>query len=363
MNLFNKQYKGKKVLITGHTGFKGTWLTLWLILLGAKVCGFSNKDKTNPSFFEILKLKKKIRNIYGDISKIENISNAVKSFQPDIIFHLAGQALVKEAYRDPHKTFSTNSFGTLNILKASEKSKKLKAIVLITSDKVYKNIEIKRGYKENDIIMGNDPYSASKSCAEIIINMYLNSYADKDKVFVCNTRAGNVIGGGDWSKDRIIPDLFIHWSKSETLKIRNPNSTRPWQFVLEPLGAYLYLGSELLKKNKRINFQSFNVGPKTNINKTVIQLIKLIKKDLPSFTYTNIKEKKIKEAKLLKLNCQKIFQLTKWKPIYNFEETIKFTSSWYLNYYSGKIDYYKFSIKQIENYIKTANKRKILWLK
>ena len=363
MNLFNKQYRGKKVLITGHTGFKGTWLTLWLILLGAKVCGFSNKDKTNPSFFEILKLKNKVRNIYGDISKIDQISNVVKSFQPDIIFHLAGQALVKEAYRDPHKTFSTNSFGTLNILKASEKSKKLKAIVLITSDKVYKNIEIKRGYKENDIIMGNDPYSASKSCAEIIINMYLNSYAEKDNVFICTTRAGNVIGGGDWSKDRIIPDLFIQWSKSKSLKIRNPNSTRPWQFVLEPLGAYLYLGSELLKKNKRINFQSFNVGPKKNINKTVLQLIKLIKKDLPALKYTKFKEKNIKEAKLLKLNCQKIFRLTKWKPIYNFEETIKFTSSWYLNYYSGKNNYFKFSTEQIKNYIKTANMRKIRWLK
>ncbi len=194
--LFNGVYKGKKVLVTGHTGFKGSWLTLWLLQLGANVVGFSNTQKTNPSLFEILKLKKKISHFVGDISEFNQISKVVKKVQPDIIFHLAAQSLVKKSYTDPINTFKTNSIGTLNILKASEKSKSLKAIVLITSDKVYKNVEINKGYKETDILMGNDPYSASKSCAEIIINMYLNSYTNNKKVKICTTRAGNVIGGG-----------------------------------------------------------------------------------------------------------------------------------------------------------------------
>ena len=256
MKLFNNIYKDKRVLVTGHTGFKGSWLTLWLNLLGAKVCGFSNNEITTPSLFHILKLKKKVNNNIGDIANFDDISKTIKKFQPEIIFHLAAQSLVKESYLKPIKTFKTNSLGTLNLLKASEQSKKLKAIVLITSDKVYKNIEIQRGYKENDLIMGKDPYSASKSCAEVIANMYINSFLSK-KVKICITRAGNVIGGGDWSKDRIIPDLFKTWSKNKCLNIRNPNSTRPWQFVLEPLGAYLYLGSLLLKKNDSINLNSF----------------------------------------------------------------------------------------------------------
>ena len=190
------------------------------------------------------------------------LKKQLNSFQPEIIFHLAAQALVRESYLNPINTFKTNSIGTLNLLIASRESKKLKAIVMITSDKVYKNLEIKRGYRENDILMGNDPYSASKSCAEIIINMYLKSYIKDKKTKICVTRAGNVIGGGDWSEDRIIPDLFKQWSKSKKLKIRNPNSTRPWQFVLEPISAYLYLGSLLIRNKKKVNLQSFNIGPK-----------------------------------------------------------------------------------------------------
>ena len=357
MKLFNEVYKGRKVLVTGHTGFKGSWLTLWLLQLGAKVIGFSNLEKTKPSLFNILKLRTKISHYNGDISKFDQISKVIKKTQPEVIFHLAAQSLVKKSYNEPINTFQTNSIGTLNILKASEESKKIKAMVLITSDKVYKNIETNRGYKENDILMGNDPYSASKSCAELIINMYLNSYADKKKVKICVTRAGNVIGGGDWSKDRIIPDLFKQWSKSKILKIRNPNSTRPWQFVLEPIGAYLHLGSLLLKKNEKINFQSFNIGPKKNVNKSVLQLIKLIQRDLINIKFSISKDKSKKEAKLLRLNCKKILKFTQWKPAYNFSKTVKDTVDWYKHYYLKSSNIIDFSNKQIENYVNFRNKK------
>ena len=362
INLFKNIYKNKRVLVTGHTGFKGSWLTLWLVLLGAKVCGFSNSYKTNPYLFKILKLNKKVKSYYGDIYDINEISKVVKNFQPEIIFHLAAQALVKKSYLNPIETFQTNSIGTLNMLIASEKSKNLKAMVFITSDKVYKNLEIERGYNENDIIMGTDPYSASKSCAEIIINMYLKSFANRKKIKICVTRAGNVVGGGDWSKDRIIPDLIKRWSKSKILEIRNPFSTRPWQFVLEPIGAYLYLGSILLKKDKKVNFESFNIGPRKNVNKTVIHLIKLVKKDLINLKFQINKDKTNTEAKLLKLNCNKIFKLTRWKPVYNFNQTVQNTISWYKYYYLKKGNIYEYSVDQIKKYIKTAQNQNNPWI-
>ena len=361
LRLFSNLYKNKKVLITGHTGFKGTWLCLWLTLLGAEVAGFSNKQKTRPSLFGILNLKKKIKSYEGDVSKFKEIRQSIKKFQPEIIFHLAAQALVKESYKNPIKTFQSNSLGTLNLLLASKQSKKLKAIVMITSDKVYKNLEIKRGYREDDILMGSDPYSASKSCAEIIINMYLKSYLKKN-INICVARAGNVIGGGDWSSDRIIPDLFKKWSQSKTLKIRNPNSTRPWQFVLEPIGAYLYLGSLLLKNNKKIYNQGFNIGPKKNLDKKVSQLIKLAKMNLKNLKFSVLKDKTKKEAKLLKLNCNKISKFTGWEPIYNFNETVKNTICWYQNFYSKEKNNLEYSIKEIEKYVDTAKKRKVKWI-
>ena len=359
---FKNLYKNKKVLVTGHTGFKGSWLILWLTMLGANVAGFANKKKTTPSLFNVLGLKNKITSFEGDVSKLSEISKAISKFKPEIIFHLAAQALVKESYNKPLNTFKSNAIGTLNLLLASKKSKKLKAIVMITSDKVYKNIEIKRGYKENDIIMGNDPYSASKSCAEIIINMYLKSYLHIKKNKICVCRAGNVIGGGDWSSDRIIPDIFKQWAKSKKLIIRNPNSTRPWQFVLEPLGAYLYLGSLLLKKKNKINFHNFNIGPKKNLDKKVSELVKLVKSELKDLKYVISKDKTKKEAKLLKLNCNKISKFTGWKPIYNFNETVKNTISWYQNYYMKKENNLNFTIKQIEKYMLTAKKRQSTWI-
>ena len=358
LKLFNNSYKNRKVLITGHTGFKGTWLSLWLIMMGADVVGFSNNKKTVPSLFEVLKLKKKLKSYNGDISNFSEINKVIKKFQPEVIFHLAAQALVKESFKNPIQTFKSNSLGTLNLLLASNQSKKLKSIIMITSDKVYKNLEIKRGYKEKDILMGSDPYSASKSCAEIIINMYLKSFLNNRKVKICIVRAGNVIGGGDWSPDRIIPDLIKQWAKSKDLKIRNPNSTRPWQFVLEPIGAYLYLGSLLLRNKNKINNESFNIGPKKNLDKKVSELIKLAKKSLKNLKYSVSKDNSKKEAKLLKLNCSKVFKLTGWKPIYNFNETVKNTIAWYINFYLKKKDNLEYSVKEIEKYVNAAKRKK-----
>ena len=306
--------------------------------------------------FEILNLKNKIKSYEGDISNVSQIKKTIKLIQPEIIFHLAAQALVRESYLNPINTFKTNSIGTLNLLIARSESKKLKAIVMITSDKVYKNIEIKRGYRENDILMGNDPYSASKSCAEIIINMYLKSFVKDKNTKICVARAGNVIGGGDWSDDRIIPDLFKQWSKSKKLKQRNPNSTRPWQFVLEPISAYLYLGSLLIRNKKKVNLQSFNIGPKKNVDKKVLELIEIAKIDLKNLRFSISKDKSKKEAKLLKLNCKKINQLTGWKPIYGFKETVKNTISWYQNFYLKKKNNEHYSVNQIKQYVKLAKK-------
>jgi CDP-glucose 4,6-dehydratase len=361
-SLFSGKYINKKVVVTGHTGFKGSWLTLWLIMLGANVCGFSKNIPTNPSLFNLLRLKNKIKHVIGDIENYDKFKKTIISFRPDVIFHLAAQSLVKKSYENPIKTFQTNSLGTLNVLQASNYCKNLKALILITSDKVYKNIEIKRGYRENDILMGNDPYSASKSCAEIIINMHIKSFKKNKKITIL--RAGNIIGGGDWAPDRIFPDLIKKIFKNKILRIRSPHATRPWQHVLEPLSAYLYVGSILLSKNyKKVNLDSFNVGPKKNVNKSVLSLLKEVKKNIANLKYIVKKSKNFKEAKLLRLNCNKINKKIGWKPLYGFTESIKYTCLWYLQYLNIKKNLYEFSINQIEEYVKKGIKNNVTWIK
>ena len=243
MNL-EKTFKNKKVIVTGHTGFKGSWLTLWLTKLGANVLGISKNIPTKPSHFESIKLKKKIRHKIININNYDEISKIFKTYQPSFVFHLAAQSLVSKSYDNPIETFNTNAVGTLNILESLKQVKKKCVVVIITSDKVYKNLEITKGYKEDNILGGKDPYSGSKAAAENIINSYIHSYFDKakSKIFLSIARAGNVIGGGDWSQDRIVPDCIKSWSKNKQVIIRNPNSTRPWQHVLEAVGGYLIFG-------------------------------------------------------------------------------------------------------------------------
>ncbi len=359
MNL-EKTFKNKKVIVTGHTGFKGSWLTLWLTKLGANVLGISKNIPTKPSHFESIKLKKKIRHKMININNYDEISKIFKSYQPSFVFHLAAQSLVSKSYDNPIETFNTNSVGTLNILESLKQVKKKCVVVIITSDKVYKNIETTKGYKENDILGGKDPYSGSKAAAENIINSYIHSYFNKakSKIYLSIARAGNVIGGGDWSQDRIVPDCVKSWSENKHAIIRNPSSTRPWQHVLEAVGGYLILAAKL-NINKRLHGQAFNFGPSNKNNYKVIELINKL-----SFFWnasSKIKIKKTKksffESKLLKLNSNKVGKLTKWRSVLNFDETSSLVAVWYMNYYRNKNIIKKISLAQIQFYENCLKKR------
>ena len=246
---FKKYFSNKTVLVTGHTGFKGSWLTLWLKILGAKVVGLSINIPTTPSNFKVLKLESKINHKRLDVRNLKLLKRIFKKYQPDYVFHLAAQSLVKKSYSNPTYTWETNTIGTLNVLESLKEIKKNCVAVLITSDKSYRNLEIKRGYHENDILGGKDPYSASKASAELAIQSHISSYfpPKKTKVFIGIARAGNVIGGGDWSEDRLIPDCMKSWSKNKKAMIRNPQSTRPWQHVLEAIGGYLLFATSIKK--------------------------------------------------------------------------------------------------------------------
>ncbi len=348
-----KIFKNKKILITGHTGFKGSWLTLWLSLLGARVTGISFGYPTFPSHFKVIKIAKRINHKILDIRNFQNIKKTIKKIQPDFIFHLAAQSLVQTSYKDPLLTWSSNTLGSINILESLKVIKKNCNVIMITSDKSYKNLEIKRGYKENDLLGGYDPYSASKASAELAIQSYVNSYFNKNKnIKICIARAGNVIGGGDWSKNRIIPDCYKSWSKNKRAIIRNPNSTRPWQHVLEAVYGYLVLAIKL-KKNPKLHGQAFNFGPKTKKNYKVKELISVIEKSWKNFKWKNQSYKNsLYESNLLKLNSKKAEKILGWKTKLKFKETIMITADWYKAYLLKTKKMINVSIEQIENFQK-----------
>tara|TARA_B100000989_G_scaffold82356_1_gene58885 strand:+ start:12691 stop:13770 length:1080 start_codon:yes stop_codon:yes gene_type:complete len=344
------EYKGKKVLITGHTGFKGSWLSAWLINLGSEVYGISDDIPTSPSNFEAIKLQDRMQDFRVDLLDLEKIKKIIYKIKPDYVFHLGAQALVKLSYENPLKTININAIGTANILESLREIDHQVNLVTITSDKAYDNLEIERGYKETDILGGKDPYSASKGMAELVIKTYFHSFfkEKRNNIRIGVTRAGNVIGGGDWAKDRIVPDCMKAWAKKETVQIRNPESTRPWQHVLEPLGGYLLLGIILAKKEK-INGEAFNFGPSKENNFSVIDLLKEMQKYWPEVMWKNssrVKEE-IYEAKLLRLNCEKAERILNWKPILSFEETAKITVDWYKKFYYGE-DMLNISLEQIK---------------
>jgi len=358
--IFNNIYKGKRVLITGNTGFKGSWLTIWLRMLGAEVAGLSNGIPTKPSNYVVSGLDKKIKQYEVDIRDYKAVFNVLKSFKPDIIFHLAAQALVQRSLVEPKLTFETNTLGTINILEAIRNYRKNIVGVIITSDKCYRNVGWEWGYRENDELGGDDPYSASKGCAELAFRPYANIY----NLVIATTRAGNVIGGGDWAKDRIIPDCVRAWSVKKRPLIRQPNSTRPWQHVLEPLSGYLWLGYKLLKSPEKFKGQSYNFGSNTEENYSVKELLKTLVKHWPGAKWKESRKKDNGvEPKLLKLNCDKAFFHMGWHTILSFEEAIGMTADWYLRYYQKKGNMYEFSVSQIEKYIKIAKEQKMPWLK
>jgi len=347
-----KNFKNKKILITGHTGFKGSWLTLWLWKLGAKLMCVSNGVLTYPNHYQSLNFLNLITEKKFDIYELKKIKKLIFDFKPDYIFHLAAQALVKESYVDPIKTWKSNTFGTLNILHSLKDYKKNCSVVIITSDKSYKNLEIKRGYKENDILGGYDPYSASKAAAELAIQSYYKSFLQHRKnIKLAVARAGNVIGGGDWSNDRIFPDAMKSLKNNKKLLLRNPNSTRPWQHVLEAIYGYLLLAISLKKKNK--NNEAFNFGPRLSNNHNVLKLVKEIKKNFPRFKWKVFKNqnKKKYESSLLKLNSNKAKKILGWQNKLSFFETVKLTSDWYLGFFNKK-NIFNLSINQIKKYEK-----------
>ncbi len=363
-DLFGRVYHGKKVLITGHTGFKGSWLALWLSQMGAEVLGYSKDVPTNPSHFVLLDLN--IESVIDDILNKQKLAKTIANFQPDIVFHLAAQALVRNSYLEPVKTFETNVMGTVNLLESCRDANSVKAIINITSDKCYHNTETDHAYTEDDPMGGRDPYSASKGCAELVANAYRHSFMHNDyygknhHVLLANARAGNVIGGGDWAKDRLIPDIVRATSKGETAVVRNPNSTRPWQHVLEPLSGYLHLGWRLLEEQKDFA-ENWNFGPNDQSDLAVKDVIKHTLSHWDKIRYQIIEDPtSFHEAKTLKLDSGKARHKLKWQSIWDAPKTIAKTVGWYKHYYDGDG---AFSLSDLSDYIADAKLAKVEWTK
>jgi CDP-glucose 4,6-dehydratase len=355
-------YKNKTVLITGHTGFKGSWLALWLESLGAKVIGYSLDPPTDPSVFKAIGLSDRIVDIRGEILNFNNIFETVKKYRPEFIFHLAAQPLVRHSYKNPLETFNVNVIGTANLLESIRLSQYPTTCVCITSDKCYENRELDYAYCENDPLGGHDPYSASKGAAEIIIASYRKSFFNigKENSFVSlsSARAGNIIGGGDWAEDRIVPDCIRALVKKKPIEIRNPHAIRPWQFVLDPLFGYLVLALKM-----REDTQGFagpwNFGPYHANTVDVQTLTEKVVEDWGSGTWKDMShiENVPHEAIYLKLDIAKSMTRLGWKPVYYIDGAIQKTVEWYKEYYMGKTDMYDFSLMQIKTYMKDAIKK------
>ncbi len=362
---FRSVYQSKKIAIIGNTGFKGSWLTVWLLELGAEVYGISNNIPTEPSHFKAARLDDRIRYIEADIRDAERMQRLFHQIQPDFVFHLAAQALVRRSYQEPLLTFHTNVLGTANILEALRTLQTPCNAVFITSDKCYDNVEWVWGYRETDALGGKDPYSASKGGAELAIRAYACSYfADENSpVKVAVGRAGNVIGGGDWALDRIVPDCMRAWFQSREAEIRNPNATRPWQHVLEPLSGYLVLGAQLAE-NRSLNGEAFNFGPPANQNHSVKELIEVMGRYWGNVRWKDVSKtgSHVHEAGLLKLCCDKALHLLQWGPTLNFQETVRFTANWYRHFYeSSGTDIFEYNCRQIQEYVALANDKGIGW--
>jgi len=344
-------YKNKKVLITGHTGFKGGWLNLWLNMLGAEVLGYSLEPNTNPSFYYELKIADKIKSVIGNILDREKLNKVFQEFQPDIVFHLAAQPLVRLSYFEPVNTYETNVIGTLNVLEAARNCKSVKAFVNVTTDKCYENKEINYRYKETDPMGGYDMYSSSKGCVEIMSSSYRRCFLNNGEPFALATaRAGNVIGGGDWSLDRLIPDCIKAISENKPVIIRNPSGIRPWQHVLEPLSGYLLLGQKLLEDGQKYA-DGFNFGPQD-----ALSVSDVVKKVVDCWGEVIIeKQDNLHEATLLMLDITKAREVLSWSPFYNVYQAIDITVNWYKRFYNGE-DMYDFTIGQIKEYMVNSGK-------
>jgi len=364
--MFSNTYKDKRVFVTGHTGFKGSWLTAWLVSLGAQVAGFADRVPTEPSNYTVLRLTDRVCDMRGDVRDRSAIFTAIRDFAPDMVFHLAAQALVRASYQEPAFTFETNVMGTMNVLEAARHAPSVKAVVCITSDKCYRNDEWIWGYREQDHLGGEDPYSASKACAELVAHAYSKSFF-KDGPACATTRAGNVIGGGDWASDRIVPDCARAWSVGSAAQIRNPHATRPWQHVLEPLSGYLWLGARLIGEAqgpRPLAGEAYNFGPAADANHTVAEVVDALAMHWPGFRCEMDRActPGMQECTLLKLCCDKALACLGWKATLNFEECIRYTAEWYRAYYAtDKPDMLAFTLGQIYAYTVAAEARGLPW--
>jgi len=362
--MFNNYFKGKKVLITGHTGFKGSWLAIWLEKLGANVIGFSMDPYSDKDNFVVTGLSHRITDVRGNILDMDRLWSVFQTHSPEIVFHLAAQPLVRLSFDIPRQTFEENVMGTVNILECVRRMESVKSCICITSDKCYDNKEWVWGYRENDPMGGYDPYSASKGCSEIVIGSYINSFFnpndyEKHGKVVASVRAGNVIGGGDWSKDRIIPDIIRAIEDNVPIEVRSPQSIRPWQHVLEPLSGYMWLCSQLhIEPNKYSG--GWNFGPDNESIITVESVVNKMHENMGRGVMKDVSDpNQLHEAKLLNLDCSKANFLLGWKPALNINECMQLTAEWYMRY--RDVDGYKLSSDQIEDYTKHATRKEIPW--
>jgi CDP-glucose 4,6-dehydratase len=357
-------FDGAKVLITGHTGFKGPWLAAWLIHLGAKVTGLALEPPTQPSHFEAAALAQHLEDHRIDIRDRQAVRRVVELTRPDFVFHLAAQALVRKSYDQPVETYETNVMGTVNVLEALRSLTSPCIAVLITSDKCYNNMEWVWGYRETDALGGPDPYSASKASADIAIRSYAKSFFTglDNPVRLALGRAGNVIGGGDWAADRIVPDCVRAWSRNETVALRHPHATRPWQHVLEPLSGYLVLAAKLLARPE-LHGEPFNFGPPAHQNHTVLELVERMGRHWQQvrWRHTSTDRHGPYESGLLKLNCDKALHLLDWQPVLDFEQTIRFTVDWYRTYYQNQDPMFDLTMSQIKAYTDQARHKGLPW--
>ncbi len=362
-------FKGKNILVTGHTGFKGSWLSLWLKELGAKVIGYSLPAPTTPSLFEVTKLNEHITSIIGNLLDYEQLLGVFEKYQPEIVFHLAAQPLVRLSYEESQMTYATNVMGTVNVLEAIKRCPSVRTGIIITSDKCYENKEWEYAYRENDPLGGYDPYSSSKACAEIVTAAYRNSFFNPEKhnehrVSIASVRAGNVIGGGDWGLDRIVPDIIQAISIDKPVILRNPQAIRPWQHVLEPLSGYLHLASLMSQDTKNVKryCSAWNFGPEHQGHVPVQQLVeKIIARWKKGTWHPANNQTQLHEANYLSLDCTKSNNILQWYPVYNLDETMDETVRWYQGYYENYADMYSFTMKQIFSYVEKARNHKLIW--
>ncbi|MFA6973580.1 MAG: CDP-glucose 4,6-dehydratase [Parcubacteria group bacterium] len=360
----NEFFKNKKILITGHSGFKGSWLTQILLQFQAEVVGVSLRPKTDPSLFKVFSLDKKMRSYFVDIRDFEKIRDIFKKEKPEIVFHLAAQPIVRDSYDDPLNTYTTNTIGTANVLEAIKQAGCVKSAVIITTDKVYNNKEWIYPYRENDELGGYDPYSASKAAADIIASSYIQSffnkkdYGEKHNTLVAITRAGNVIGGGDWANYRLVPDIIrAVFERKERIIIRNPSAIRPWEHVFEPLSGYMMLAMKLYQGEDNL-VGPWNFGPDDSHFLSVEEIVSKSIKIIGGKGYSTQSDDEKHEANILKLDTSKAKGLLGWKPRLNFSDTLSYTLNWYNAFYKNRSEILKISNAQIESFFKISRTMK-----